>query len=506
MKSEAGQYSILTSATFFLIPVAALGAVVGSFLNVVIYRLPLGLSIFSPKWSFCPNCRETIRPTDNVPIFGWLRLKGRCRYCTAPIAFIYPVIECLTTLAFVAIWDILFTAKLVPGVISLAADWPVALAYLALFAGLLASAAMDIESYTIDIRISVVVMVVAVLGHGIRGIPAAALATPVEHPLGLLPPGLCVVAAAMGLAWLIGWAISTARHRDKFEPDATAAISGGSSAPQVGESSESAAPQTVSSAPAIRFQPIPIIFLTLVIIVLLAWQRLAPAAPAHLAMSAGMLRGLIAFGVFMCVLILASWIHRPADAEIVHEIESARHTARSVAIRELATFAPAILVGLGVYYLSRRSSPLNIQSDWSDVRKTYLTSWPWVSFAAGGLHAVAGMVFGSALGWTVRILGTLAFGKEAFGTGDIYLMGAIGAAAGVPNLVFGFFLSALLALVGVVATLFHKSSRAIPFGPWLALGSFVALLLEGSLLEFFKPATALLWSLISGSPSWQFGG
>jgi prepilin signal peptidase PulO-like enzyme (type II secretory pathway) len=60
----------------------------------------------------------------------------------------------------------------------------------------------------------------------------------------------------------------------------------------------------------------------------------------------------------------------------------------------------------------------------------------------------------------------------------------------------------VLALVGVLATAFHKSSRAIPFGPWLALGAFVAIWLQGWLMTFFGPAGRWLWSIISGDNSW----
>jgi leader peptidase (prepilin peptidase)/N-methyltransferase len=68
------------------------GACVGSFLNVVIYRLPAGLSLLYPG-SRCPKCETPIRATDNVPIFGWLRLAGRCRACRATISPRYPAVE-----------------------------------------------------------------------------------------------------------------------------------------------------------------------------------------------------------------------------------------------------------------------------------------------------------------------------------------------------------------------------------------------------------------------------
>lgn len=67
----------------------------GSFLNVVIYRIPAGLSILHPP-SRCPHCEHRLRPYDNVPVLGWLWLKGRCRYCRAPISPRYPLIEVLT--------------------------------------------------------------------------------------------------------------------------------------------------------------------------------------------------------------------------------------------------------------------------------------------------------------------------------------------------------------------------------------------------------------------------
>ncbi len=75
--------------------VAMIGTAVGSFLNVCIYRLPLGLS---PAWpaSHCPACRAPVKPYDNVPIFSYLWLRGRCRSCKAPISIKYPIVEIIT--------------------------------------------------------------------------------------------------------------------------------------------------------------------------------------------------------------------------------------------------------------------------------------------------------------------------------------------------------------------------------------------------------------------------
>jgi leader peptidase (prepilin peptidase) / N-methyltransferase len=78
-----------------------LGIVIGSFLNVCIARIPEGVSIVTPA-SRCPQCQTPIKPYDNVPIFAWLWLNGKCRACGNPISPIYPLIELATGLLFVA--------------------------------------------------------------------------------------------------------------------------------------------------------------------------------------------------------------------------------------------------------------------------------------------------------------------------------------------------------------------------------------------------------------------
>lgn len=85
-----------------LVVAIALGVSVGSFLNVVVYRLPAGLSLLHPP-SRCPHCLHRLAPYDNVPVLGWLWLRGRCRYCAAPISPRYPLVEALTGVLFAAI-------------------------------------------------------------------------------------------------------------------------------------------------------------------------------------------------------------------------------------------------------------------------------------------------------------------------------------------------------------------------------------------------------------------
>ena len=76
------------------------GIVIGSFLNVCITRIPEGESVVSPS-SRCPRCKTPIKPYDNVPILGWLWLRGKCRNCSLPISPMYPIIEFLTGALFV---------------------------------------------------------------------------------------------------------------------------------------------------------------------------------------------------------------------------------------------------------------------------------------------------------------------------------------------------------------------------------------------------------------------
>jgi leader peptidase (prepilin peptidase)/N-methyltransferase len=78
-----------------------LGAVVGSFLNVVAARVPVGASVVRPR-SACPRCGHEIRERDNIPVVSWLVLRGRCRDCAEPISARYPIVEAATAALFVA--------------------------------------------------------------------------------------------------------------------------------------------------------------------------------------------------------------------------------------------------------------------------------------------------------------------------------------------------------------------------------------------------------------------
>jgi leader peptidase (prepilin peptidase) / N-methyltransferase len=81
-----------------------LGAAIGSFLNVVVYRVPAGLSILWPP-SRCPKCFHQLGMGENIPILGWLLLRGKCRHCQTPISPRYPIVEALTAIIFVLVYN-----------------------------------------------------------------------------------------------------------------------------------------------------------------------------------------------------------------------------------------------------------------------------------------------------------------------------------------------------------------------------------------------------------------
>jgi leader peptidase (prepilin peptidase) / N-methyltransferase len=89
--------------TLTVVFVAVAGLILGSFFNVVIYRLPRGLNLSHPP-SACPGCGKRIKPYDNVPVLSYLLLGGKCRRCRKPISPVYPAVEALTAAGFVLVY------------------------------------------------------------------------------------------------------------------------------------------------------------------------------------------------------------------------------------------------------------------------------------------------------------------------------------------------------------------------------------------------------------------
>ena len=131
---------------FIILFLFILGACVGSFLNVVVWRLPQGQSLSYPP-SHCPKCGNALPWYDNIPVFGWIKLRGRCRFCREPISPRYPIVEAICGLLFVFYYVMFFLGQTgpcairpvleprtvlgevqwLPRPLTLASDWPILL-------------------------------------------------------------------------------------------------------------------------------------------------------------------------------------------------------------------------------------------------------------------------------------------------------------------------------------------------------------------------------------------
>ena len=190
----------------WLFPVffAMFGACIGSFLNVVIYRLPRGLSVNEPSRSFCPTCKEPIPWDLNIPILSWLMLRGRSACCNTPISVRYWLVEVATALLFglvawyYAVDDIITQALLCVWV-----------------AAMLATLCTDWEQMVV---LPVLMVVAAVAGVLVSLLSPWFAGDALEPEDGIL---LSLVGAAAGFAFfrLVGWAgtIAFGKHHKNFD-------------------------------------------------------------------------------------------------------------------------------------------------------------------------------------------------------------------------------------------------------------------------------------------------
>lgn len=160
-----------------------LGSLIGSFLNVVIYRLPAGISVAWPR-SRCPRCQHTLSPIELVPIVSWIVQRGRCKNCKAPISPRYPAVEALTAILFTV------AALLHPVFPELVLIW----AFIAL---LVALSFIDIDTKTLPNSLNFAGIFLGLLGAGLLGFPQA-LRVAVDS--GLMGAGLVALFAGFG-----GW-------------------------------------------------------------------------------------------------------------------------------------------------------------------------------------------------------------------------------------------------------------------------------------------------------------
>lgn len=187
-----------------ILPVAAavvFGAIAGSFLNAVIHRLPRGIGLGHPRRSFCPACGMTIPWSRNLPVVGWLMLRGRCEGCGSWISVRYPLVEMLTAVLFGLMWWLF--------------GWPLACVHLVFACLLVAATFIDFEHFIIPDSIT--------LGGTLAGIGLSLLVpAAMDTSSRWAALGWSLVGALSGFAILFAVVeagkIAFGRIRHRFEP------------------------------------------------------------------------------------------------------------------------------------------------------------------------------------------------------------------------------------------------------------------------------------------------
>jgi len=361
------------------------GACVGSFTNVVIYRLPAGMSVITPP-SRCPVCGARLRFfRENLPILGWFIIGGKCRYCRAPVSPQYMIVELLMALLFLGLYLLLFTTGSgnswwaeIGGpwwsVNTFLRAWPAFIALAFMLAALVAMTVIDARTFMIPLQIPLFVTLTAFIAY------------PLQE---LLP---------------------------HFSP-------------------------TAQTCP-----------------------HYCPSWPWLLAAFGGM------SGVLLSTMLLAAGKLRYSFADYAQYVEDGEalgdypHARREMGV-ELLFLLPAVIGAIVGYIIGGRVSAGIAPPQFIQVIGT----------------VCLGYLTGGALIWGTRMLGTLAFGREAMGLGDVHLLAAIGAVLGWFPSILIFFLAPFSGLFWAMlsigsSSLLRTTRRELPYGPHLAVATVVVML------------------------------
>jgi len=385
------------------------GCCIGSFLNVVIYRLPRDKSLITPG-SSCPACGQRIHFYDNIPLLSWLVLGAKCRHCKSPISARYFIIELLTASVFLGLFILYFHTDLRAGLKPFAGidwliyltsvlagneeatspsggGWFIYLTSIILLGAFIAASAIDLEHWVIPLSICWFVT-------GI-GLVASSVGVYILHPsliraYSLLPSasadaGALALGAAIGLA--ISWVlVATGLVKRSYE--------------SVDVKSEIRDLKSETGQP-----------------------------------------------------------EKSVEPQFNHRLE---------VCREIVFLLPIFVCSVAAFWIIRETVPIAL-------RNSFPTQHPVI---AGLLGSMWGYFVGCGIVWVVRILGTLGFGREAMGLGDVHLMGAAGAVVGPLFVVVAFFIAPFFGLAWASSQMFFKKIRQIPYGPFLSLGVFTVMILH----------------------------
>jgi leader peptidase (prepilin peptidase)/N-methyltransferase len=422
----------------------ALGSCIGSFLNVVVWRLPRielpekggpirdFLACFrglSDPPSHCPKCGNRLKWYDNIPILGWFKLRGKCRFCRAPISVRYPIVETVTALLFVGYYVAFFIFQWraccpQPMVMSTWTDdlggiheitrpavWifgesaPIYFLYMALISALLAASLIDAELFIIPIQIPWFIAIIGFVVHAI-----------VDRPT--LPGSLNLV-GDYGQVWI--------------------ALSAGAS-------------------------------LGFLVTLILWGLKIVPTSFE---------RGeVLEIDVRMMQeeLEQAKREGREIEQDPLPEPYTGREMRREIGKEMLFLTLPLLLGGLAVAGNSYLPAVRNLFAQ--------VAQQNWLT---GLLGSLLGAMVGAFVVWIMRIFGTLAFRRIAMGLGDVHLMFGVGAVIGASGSVIAFFIAPCFGLLIALYVRLLKKQREIPYGPFLSMASAAVMLLYCPITAYLSP-------------------
>ena len=404
----------------------ALGACIGSFLNVVVWRLPRDESLVTPP-SHCPKCGKQLKWYDNIPVFGWIKLRGKCRFCGQPISARYPIVEAFTGGLFVFYYVMFFMVGfgpcLKPGMpvmyaspMELSVGWPTYALYMLLICVLLAASLIDAEHFFIPIQmIWYVIAPIALAWHAFVDtprLPGALNASPVTAAL----------AVGGGIGVIVSYALW-----------------------QLGKIPTSFA----DGGPALEIEK-----------AALERERKAAAASGTEAVESESP--------------LPQYTKKQIRAEIRKEV-----------LFLLPPMAGAALAVILLAYIA----PL--RETWTG----WIESHHWLSGLLGSLF---GLLIGGFVVWATRILGTLGFGREAMGMGDVHLMAGVGAVVGAGAATVAFFIAPFFGIALAVYMLLTGTRRELPYGPYLSLATAAVMLFYCEIAAYLAPGMEGVRLLVGG--------
>lgn len=394
-------------------------------MNVVVWRLPRVepvegeglLAGFYRGWkalswppSHCPKCKKPLAWYDNLPVIGWIKLGGRCRYCKLPISIRYPIIEAITGLLFVFYYVMFFIVgtgpcmqfaapdgivRFIPVELNIAEHWPIYALDMMLISALLAASLIDAELFIIPLGIPWFVIPFALIEH--------AVFDRARWPGGLNPS---VPSAALCVGATIGLVISIILSMAGLFP---MSFSQGEPLLDVDKAKLREKGESADEGP--EYTP---------------WQ-----------------------------------IRREMG-------------------KEMLFLLPPLILGFVSLALAWKVAPVG--KFWA-----ISLSHEWIG---GLLGSLLGLLVGGFVVWLVRILGSIGFGREAMGMGDIDLIAAVGAVLGPGAATVAFFIAPFFGILWAIYLLFSRKGRELPYGPYLSLASAAVMLFYCPIADYLSGGIA----------------